>query len=181
MKNKTEKNQRFSQYNFLKKNRKGISGVVAAVIMIALVMAVGVIVWVVIRNLIVNKLENVGSCVEVFDKVTINSRYTCYDTSEDEFHFSIKVGDIEVEKILVAISSEGSTNSYELSDVDNDDLDSYPDSGDDVLVPGKNSGRTYILSISTQPDYIEIAPIVNGQQCEISDSLFEIDSCWDLA
>jgi len=161
-------------------NNKGISGVVAAVIMIALVMAVGVIVWVVVRNVIQGQLGSVESCFGIYDKVTLNSLYTCYDADNDEFLFSINVGDVEVDKVLVAISSEGSTNSYELSKTDNDDLDSYPDSGESVIVPGKNSGRTYVLDINTKPDYIEIAPVVDGQQCDATASLSEIDYCLDL-
>ena len=167
---------------FLIKNNKGISGVVAAVLMIALVMVVAVIVWVVVRNIVQGQIGSVESCFEVYDKVTLNNRYTCYNFTTNEFQFSISITDIDVDKIIISISSEGSTNSYTLTNEDQPDigLTRYP-SGGEVTLPGKNAGLTYVANISTKPDLIQIAPVVNGQQCEVSDSLSEIDDCSVLA
>ncbi len=163
-------------------NNKGISGVVAAVLMIALVMVVAVIVWVVVRNIVQGQIGTVESCFGVYDKVTLNDQYTCYNSDTDEFQFSIKVTDIDIEKVIVSISSEGSTNSYTLTNEEQeiDGLEPYPSGSGDVVLPGKNAGLTYITDITTKPDLIQIAPVVSGQQCEVSDSLSEIDDCSTL-
>ena len=71
------------------KNKRGLSGVIAAVLMIALVMVVSVIVWVVVRNLVEGKLEDVESCFGDYGKITINSRYVCYNFTSNKFQFSI--------------------------------------------------------------------------------------------
>ena len=63
----------------LMSQRKGLSTVVATVIMIALVMSAIAIVWGVVTNLVEEQLEGADSCISVFDKVEINGRYTCYD------------------------------------------------------------------------------------------------------
>jgi hypothetical protein len=182
MKNKIKKNPKFFQYNFLKKNSKGISGVVAAVLMIALVMVIAVIVWVVVRNIVQSQIGSVESCFEVYDKVTLNNRYTCYNSNTGEFQFSIKIADIDVDKVIISVSSEGSTNSYTLTNEDQQDIELtlYP-SGGEIKLPKRNAGLTYVTDISTKPDLIQIAPVVNGQQCEVSDSLSEIDDCSTLA
>ena len=91
------------------KNRKGISGVITAVIMIALVLVAAVIVWVVVRNIVQGQLTGVESCFGVYGKVTINNRYTCYNSSSNKFQFSVNIGDIDVSAVLVSISGEGAT------------------------------------------------------------------------
>ncbi len=88
----------FIDYNM---SKRGISGVVAAVILIALVMAATAIVWVVVNNLIETKLKGAESCLDIFEKATLNSRYTCYNSSSNRFLFSINLGDIDVDEILV--------------------------------------------------------------------------------
>ena len=48
--NKKEKNRRFSQYNFSSKNRKGVSPVIATVLLIGLVITLGAVVFVWFQN-----------------------------------------------------------------------------------------------------------------------------------
>ena len=163
------------------KFKKGVSGVVVMVLLVALAIVIVAVVWAVIRNVVTTNLEEVESCFSAFDKVTINSRYTCFNTATSEFQFSINVGDIELEKVIVVISAEGETKSYELSSDENSLLKGYMEK--DTKVPEKNSGKTYVVSaeyFSTQPDLIKVAPIVNGKQCDFSDSLSEIDNCNSL-
>lgn len=161
-------------------SKKGISGVVTVVLMIALVMAAAAIVWGIVNNTLKGQVESSKSCFGNFDKVTINQLYTCYDSTADTFQFSISVADIEVEEIVVSVSAGGISKSYTLSDADNDDLTPYG-SAVDTKIPGANEGKTYVASYTEEPDLIQIAPIINGQQCEVSDSVSEIDSCSSLA
>ncbi len=95
--------------------KKGLSGVITVVIMIALVMAAAAIVWGVVNNLLKDKMESSEACFGNYNKVTINRIYTCYDSTFDTFQFSLNIGDIEVDEVLVSVSSEGSTNSYTLT------------------------------------------------------------------
>ena len=170
---------------FLGKNRKGISPVIAMVIMIALVMAIVAVVWVVVSNLVEEEIESSESCFGIFDKVVIENSYTCYNSSAQEIQFSINIGDIEVDEILVSVAGAGSTKSFSLgSDVQESYLKDYPNGnyGVTLLFPGKNAGRTYVLnmtnaSLSGSPDSLQIAPIINGKQCGVSDTLSEFDDC----
>jgi hypothetical protein len=109
---KMEKNLKLLKENLFRKNNRGLSGVITAVLMIALVMVIVVIVWVVVRNIVQGQIGSVESCFEVYDKVTINNLYTCYNSTSNHFQFSIKVEDIELDKIIISVSSEGSTKSY---------------------------------------------------------------------
>lgn len=166
----------------LPNSRRGMSGVIAAVIMIALVMAAVIIVWGVVIPLVREQLTETESCFGIFGKVTINNMYTCHNSSSNNFQFSINIGDIDVDKVVVSVSSEGSTNSYTLTNTDQPGigLTLYP-SGGEIKLPGKNAGSTYIASgFTDEPDLIQIAPVIKGKQCEASDSLSDIDDCSSL-
>ena len=194
-----------SENSFFPKNHKGLSGVITAVIMIALVMAAAGIVWGVVNNVLKGQMESSEACFGNYNKVTINSIYTCYNSELDTFQFSLNIGDIEVDEVLVSVSSEGATNSYTLT---NDaqtitGLFPYVTQGFDcdeeilfcegeevcingncvlpgeVMLPAKNAGLTYIASgFSVKPDLIRIAPIISGQQCEVSDTVSNIEACF---
>lgn len=182
-----------------KMEKKAISGVIAAVLMIALVMASISIVWVVVNNIVEDKLSEAGSCFDVFDKIEIDDRYTCYTMKEDgsdsegktiyvpnELNFSISVGDIDVQEILVSISSSGKAESFNLKPGFTDpNVKSYGNNyGDQINFPGKNSGQTYSFNLDRvdmgKPTSIQIAPIIGGNTCEVADSLQFIDNCLAL-
>jgi hypothetical protein len=172
------------------KNSKGISGVVAMVIMIALVMAAIVIVWVVVNNLIRGETGGAEACFAIFDKVNINDRYTCYEDNtapeNDYLRFSISIGDLDVNEVLVAVSGEGSTVSFKITEEGGpiDHITNYPVNipGQDISLPEKNAGKTYLFDLTggfagRAPDLVEIAPIIGRSQCGASDSIDEIESC----
>lgn len=168
------------------KNKRGISGVITAVIMIALVMATVVIVWVVVRNMVEGGLEDVESCFGSYGEVTINNRYVCYNSSSNQFQFSISIGDIDADSVIVSISGEGTTKGFEITSENQQiaNLTNYGSTGfgtDNVTVPEKNGGKTYLTNYFTsQPDLIKIAPVISGKQCEVSDTLSDIDNCLAL-
>lgn len=186
MKN-NKKNQKSFRSSFFPNSKTGLSGVITVVILIALVFALVSIVWVVVNNLIKDELEDVESCFGVFGEVTINSRYTCYDSSSSDFQFSINIGDLDAEEILISISGEGTVKSFTITSEDQQiaNLANYKSIGfgtDQIKLPGKNAGLTYVTdAFSDSPNSIEIAPIINGKQCDVSDSLSEIDNCLSLA
>ncbi len=175
----------------MRENKKGVSGIVVAVIMIALVMAAGVIVWVVIKNTIEQKTSSTESCFGNFDKVKINPLYTCFDDDLNRFNFSISVGDIEVDAIVISIAAGGSTKSYEItnnpraiSDGGEEGLANYTvgvPSGfgtDQIVLPGKNAGKTYVTNFfKSTIDRMEISLIIGGNQCGVAEAMTDIPSC----
>ena len=167
-------------YNFLPENCKGLSGVITTLILIALVIAAVAIVWVTVTNLLTNKLDSAESCMNVFEKVEINERYTCYNNTSNNFQFSINIRNINLDELIVSVSGEGTTKSYTLTNEDQSisGLGPYPSGSGEVKLPEKNSGLTYVSSdFLNTPDLIKIAPVINGHQCGVSDSVVEIYSC----
>ncbi|MGD9275996.1 MAG: hypothetical protein PVJ67_02390 [Candidatus Pacearchaeota archaeon] len=165
--------------------KRGLSGVVTVLILVLLVVTLVSFVWVMVKNLVEDRLEEAESCFGIFDAVTINSKYTCYNSSSYDVQFSINVGDVDLEKLIVSVfdSSTKASKSYEITNVLSTvaDLSAYP-SGAQVVIPNKSSGRTYIgTGFSGKPGFIEVAPIIDGKACKVSDTVYDIPDCSILA
>ncbi len=169
------------------KNKKGISAIVGTVILIALVLVAGTIVWTVVRGMVEGKLEGADSCVDVFEKVTLNGQYTCFNGVDDvdDVTFSITRSNINVSSIVVVISGKGQSKSFTFdkdgADPDTD-LDGYSDV-DDLTMPEMNEGKTYIYTgdiFTETPDRIAIAPVVGDKQCDGVDEIVDIPDCYQL-
>ena len=169
------------------KNKHGLSEVVSIVLFLALVVVMVGLVWMVVNNLVKDKLSSTGSCFDTAGKVSINSRYTCYNSSSNEFQFSISLGDLDVEEVLIGFSSVGTSESFTITNVNStiENVVSYPSRNVNVTLPKKNGGLTYLFDMdaagfSGTPDSIRIAPVIDGNQCETSDTLNQIDDCQSL-
>ena len=162
------------------KNKKGMSGIVVAIVMIALALFLGAMVWGVVNNLVKGQIEKGSSCFGIYDKISIERRYTCYDSEDNITRIQLRIGDLDVDSVLISISgntkSETFTLTNEYQTIAN--LVNYS-GGSSVKLPGKNSGITYNFSwgIESSPNLIRIAPTVNNNQCEIVDTLSGIDDC----
>ena len=161
-------------------NKKGLSGVVTVVILVALSVALVAIVWGVVQNMIEGNLEQAGSCSSLFTEkvVELNDAYTCDDG--DNIYFAIDVGNVEIDAVLVKVESGSQSKTYK--------LDSFSSSaslrlyrGEAAHMPDLNSGLTYNLSVSSEgltgPYNLGIAPIINGNTCDEIDRINSIDSC----
>ena len=170
------------------KNRFGLSLVVSAVIMIALVMAGISIIWITVNKIINKNVGESEACFGSTGKVTINNDYTCYNSSSGEAQVSINVGDIEIDGLLISIYEKGHSKSFKITKKDSHFspygyVKNYS-RGNLIKLPEKNAGATYIIDLKSlgisEPSLINIAPIINKHQCGISDSLPKIDSCSSL-
>lgn len=165
------------------KNKKAVSGVIETVIMIALVIAITAIVWGVINNLVGSQIKSSESCFGNFGKVKFDKQYTCVDTSGGEAQISLSIGDIEIDSLLIALSGNSASKSFELKNASTFAYvkmynGTYSES---LTLPGKNSGLTYVVDLSNlgvaDASSIKISPIIKGNQCDISDSIDELESC----
>ena len=162
-------------------NKNGLSEVVTTVIMIALVLLASVLVWTIINNLIQGKIKDSESCFGNAEKVTLEKKNICYDESliPNKVRFAISLGDVDVDEVLVSISTDAETKSFKIgkNDLAIENL-TYLDSSSPVKLPNKNGGKTYLYQwAGFQPTSLKIAPIIDGTQCEMSDSSSDIDSC----
>ncbi|MFH0808594.1 MAG: hypothetical protein V1888_03180 [archaeon] len=148
--------------------KKGISAIVATVLIILITVAAVTIIWAAIIPMI-DKLENSGVCLDAVSQLTIeNKGYTCRNGAD----ISIQIGhggvDFDLSDIQILISSEGNTESINLVGA------SY--AVDDL--PGINEEKTFIIKDADMItpagniSQIAIAPIVTiGNTAEICPAL----------
>lgn len=160
--------------------RKGISEVVTTVIMIALVLLASVLVWTIVNDLLREKIKSSESCFGNLEKVALDKKNICYDDSStpNKVRFAISLGDVEVDEILVSISNDAETKSFKIRKNSQEDGLTYLDGSSPAELPPKNGGKTYLYQWTGLPaKSVKIAPIIDGTQCEISDSSSELDNC----
>jgi hypothetical protein len=171
-----------------KKNKKGLSTIVVTLILIVLsLVAVGIL-WTFVNGLIKKQINSNEACYGNFDKVEINDRYTCYEVMPGanptyNIRFSLSLKDVTVDKVIIGVSSASTTKSYELTNSLQTITGLKPvPSGTQVKLPDKNSGLTYNgTGFTSKIDSIQITPVIGGAQCEMSDSISQIEDCALLA
>jgi len=167
------------------KQKKAVSGVVVMVVMIALVISISAIVFTTTKKTVEEKIKKSEACgLETIGKLSINSEYVCHDSVTKEIVFSINREDIELDKLIVAIETETDVTQIDLKEIEEKIDNLYPYDkgrtlkGNKVMLPTKNSGRTYIATgFDKEVIGIKIIPVINEEQCEVADSLYEITPC----
>ena len=171
------------------KNKKSLSAVIVSVILILLVTVATALVWTFVRNMVNERTSQSESCfkAESSELITINDYYTCFNSTRGEVQFSLSIGDINVDNVLISILAEGNTKTFTLTNENNiiTNLRPYKENfGVAVKLPGKNEGLTYSaggFSGIEKIDWIKIAPVINEKQCESTDSSYQIEDCSLLA
>jgi flagellin-like protein len=167
--------------------KRGLSGVVTAVLLVLLAIALVAIVWTVVSNLIEKRLEET-SCLDTVGEVGFNHQYICYNSSSKELRFAISIGDIDIKMVSVSVSGDGSKKSFEILNESSTVAHLWPyggSDGDPVVLPGKGGGLSYYYNMSAanfseRPDSIEIFPVIAGNTCAATDSIREIVDCYAL-
>ncbi len=169
------------------RNQRGLSAIVITVILIALSMVAIALVWGFVNNMVKGQIDKSESCFGNYEKIKINGEYTCYDTANSIFRFSLMIEDINADKVTVSVSSAGSVKSYEITNTAEQFtelpylLTMYSGATPaNVILPGKNSGLTYNATGFTSVDRIQIMPTIGGNVCSVADSLSDIQECSSL-
>ncbi len=159
--------------------RKGMSEVVATVIMIGLVMAAAAIIWAVVKGMLDENMGNTQNCMGSYDKVKLYSGATCYNSSSDEFYFYVETKDVELTKAVVNIYTREGSKTIEIPK-----KGGYTDVKEfgkgyslNLTALDENSGRRYAYNTTQIPESISVVPVIGGTQCDISDTIMDIRNC----
>ncbi len=167
------------------KHKKGLSLVIATLILVLLSLVLAGVVWGVVNKIIKEKVDEVNSCFGNFEKVTINNKYTCYNYSSKELQFSISIADISIDELIVSVSGDIQTQSFKITKSGSEIsmVKNYKSSDPIIKLPGENAGKTYLFNTTNigKPSSIKIAPVINKKQCQASDELNTIDDCRIMA
>jgi len=156
-------------------NKKGISAIVATVLIILITVAAVTIIWAAIIPMISNQLDKGTLCLDAVSQVIIeNQGYTCYNASDEvggdyvDIQVSHGAKDFVLTGVQVLVFEGGATTSSTVT----------------VNLPGVNEEKViradYDNTSVAGPDRVDIAPIVsvgNAQEtCGVSSSL-TLEAC----
>ena len=148
-----------------KKNKKGISAIIATVMIILITVAAVSIVWAAIIPMIRNQLETATVCVDAVSQIQImNKGYTCVDRTSGNVSVQVSRGakEFDLVNIDVLVSAKGNTQTF-------------PAIG---VMPDSNEERVYVIATGMNADDIEsvqIAPIIttgnSEKTCDVSSTV----------
>ena len=151
--------------------KKGISAIVATVLIILITVAAVTIIWAAIIPMISNQLDKGTICLDAVSQIQlVDAGYTCKDSTGDNVSLQIKHGAsaFVLEDIQVLISAGGTTTSFDLTNAST--TITTP-----MVLPGSNEEKTYVINTTTVSgtiDSVSIAPVVgvgNTQEaCDVS-------------
>ena len=159
--------------------KKGISAIVATVLIILITVAAVTIVWVAIIPMVGDQLESGTICLDAVTQLQLaDEGYNCVGANGDNVSFQIKRGSksFDLIDVQILISVAGSTESFNLVDA----TTLYPDPMTVDKLPNANEKRDFILDTSSvvdgaDIDGITIAPIVvvgnTEKTCDPSSSM----------
>jgi hypothetical protein len=168
------------------KNKKGLSTIVVTLILIVLSLVAVGIVWGFVNNMLRKQVSSSEACYGNYNKVTLNEQYTCYETvagatTTYNLHFSVSMGDVSIDKLIVSVSSGNAVRSYEIDNTLKtvSGLRAIPYiAAPNIKLPDKNAGLTYnATGFSGKIDTIKISPVISGNQCDVSDTISQFEDC----
>jgi flagellin-like protein len=157
-------------------NKKGISAVVATVLIILITVAAVTIIWAAIIPMINSQLNKGTVCLDAVSQISLSDKgYTCKDSADNTVSLQIKhdAKDFALKDVQVIFTAGGNSYSFYLSN----DVTTVVPSGTTIPFPGSNEEKVYVIDTAgiTDPiDSVEIAPIVavgnTKETCSISAS-----------
>jgi len=163
-------------YNFktnsLKMHKRGLSAVIATVLLIMLTVGAVALIAGVIIPFVKNQLDTSKKCFEVIDQISIvQGVYTCYNSSNTEIMIKRASKNFELKGFLVSLSNKSSSQVYRIYN-NSETSGVRMHSGEQILkIP--DIGGAYTYRFLSSGDYVSVAPILEGDLIckEISENI----------
>jgi len=148
-------------------NKKGISAIVATVLIILITVAAVTIIWAAIIPMVSNQLDEGNACLTATSQLSIGAAgYTCYDGTNLRVQIKQGAKDSGLEDVQILYSTAGATET------------AYAGAAN---VPGINEAKVVNFAVAAQPDSVSIAPIITigsaKKVCDIAATLPSVPPC----
>ena len=157
-------------------NKKGISAIVATVLIILITVAAVTIIWAAIIPMVSNQLDKGSACLDAVSDLTIGgSGYSCVETT-GIVNVQVKLGGKGTILDDIRIIVDDDTGNTILSTL----LNAASPNGLGLTLPGPNSARLVTTGALTNPQSVSIAPIItigNAQETCDTAATFTLPAC----
>jgi len=175
----------------VKIGRKGVSAVVATVILVLIVIAIAALIWKFAFSSVQEKIEDSEKCLGAEGKLSIEmGKYTCWDDNTDNDpsgtpdDYSVRLvvesgnGDFEISGIEVIVENGGNSKKYFANTIYETEF---------IEMGPLETQRIFVLDVGADsflnalPSKISIAPLVEFRgevvACDISDFIEPVKKC----
>jgi len=147
--------------------KKGVSTIISVLIILLIVLVAVGIIWRVILPIIEENTEYIEACgPDLIGKMEIDRKNTCYNSTDENLNIAIDIKNIELDKIIVSVSSAGETKSFDVTE----DINA-------------NSGHVHNINLgmditdTEDIDSVKISPVINSENCDAIDTINSVASC----
>jgi len=174
-------NQYCNRYSYLNSFKKGVSAIVATVLLVVITIALAGIIYGAIVPLVKDNLETSQKCSSTGIEIVTGEGYTCYDSGKSEVKIQVSRGEQEINLsgLQLQISGGGKSKSVEINSSmlftgsayireysGNYRNSSGTNTNFNITLPGKLGAIPYVINITspyvgiTSPDSVSVAPII---------------------
>lgn len=162
------------------KNKRGVSEVIATVLLILVTIVAAVFIGMIAIPMIKDSLSK-SDCVKTVGKLNIidNIAYSCYNDSKTSLMIEKKtMGDLKLEGIAVSLSGNEKSFLFKIKNGEQLENTTMSDGSLILNIPDDGEARTY--NFTTAPGFemikAEIAPILEGGKI-CGERIFDIPKC----
>lgn len=162
-------------------NKKGLSDVVATVLILLVTISAAIIVGTVIYNMVKDSLKNeYNTCKEIQEEISLVRSGSCYNKNETASNTTIRImfGNANITRMNIYLDTGSESKLYELK-IGN----SYPDVKNSnrgwnttLEFPKAGGGEKIYIFNNTVAENAKIAGVINNYPCDISDEII-VEKC----
>ena len=160
-------------------NKKGISAIVATVLIILITVAAVTIIWAAIIPMISENLDKATRCGDATSQLTLKEDYTCWNGENMSVQVSRGSGPFDLADIKVILSIDGNDENYMV--LDNAGAGTSTRGYTEADFPEINENKVFVMNNTNRPDTVRVTPvIVSGQvltECEASGRIITVRNC----
>ena len=167
-------------------NKKGVSAIVATVLIILITVAAVTIIWAAIIPMVSNQLDRGNACLDATTQLQIGgSGYTCWNSSDNNLSIQVKAG-AQIDNLANLQFLIGEAGLMVGVKLINATGEVSPGITGDTSVPEANRDYIYIIRTSAfsgvnTPDTVGIAPMIllgnSVETCDVASTLSPIPIC----
>jgi len=150
------------------RNKKGVSEVVATILLILIgIIAIGIISYIILP-FVRNVLKPQSVCVDTLDKIKIKEE-SCYTSTSTEVR--IEMGDIDLKEIRVVLNlDDGTSIPYAL-------IDGSTTPGVGVIEFPEKGGGEKTYTFNKKATSVDIYPVLQDKKCDIGKDSLQLSIC----
>jgi len=163
------------------KNKKAVSDLIAAILLILIAMAAGAMVYGIVIPLIKGNIASAQACSDAGLEIATDEGLTCYTGSEAQIEIKRSEKDVNLSGIQLQVFGAGKSKAVVVNASINSAVKEYKQASYGAIaltLPDKNEARTYVINLAsagiTSPSSVAAAPIVrvgsSDKLCDVSAS-----------